>query len=623
MHHGAGRKIRIVELEVRTLFYFSWYEWKECCGPLPIMWREQDVFDGEKLHIKPFEEFKGTHSTMQLVEKEVKLATARESRVSLPAKQPKLDFSREPRVTLEELNQLVAGYIVEEMLPLSTVDSSSFRRIIDKIPSNNNVHLPHRKSFTSYLENEYKKMKAALKLALDDVQFVSTTADIWTANNRSYMGVTIHWFNQDTLERHKAALACKRVRGRHTFDVIAAELEQIHSSFSLLNKLVATVTDNASNFVKAFKTFPPPESDEDEKEEEEEEEQEDVLFTDIAEALTAVSDEGHITLPPHYRCALHTINLISTSDVEKYLTSSPTTKSVYRVTIAKCTALWTKASRSTVAAEQVQEVSQRKLLVPSSTRWNSFYDAVSRVAEIPMNELNNLCNKLCIKCFNEKEYQFMHEYCIAMKPLTAALDILQGDECPYGALLPTLEILMTKNTCAIQTRFSIVLDNKDALLAAISCPKFKLRWVKDGARKQQLKNLLVAECQILSSSAGDSDKTENVPNKVVTPVTGMEFFEFESEPEDCYSADQEVMNYLSSGGFELDTLSNFPAVKKVFLKYNTPTPSSAPVERLFSLGGLVLTQRRNRLSDSRFEKLLLMRYNHCFTSPDHLKKSEQ
>uniref|UniRef100_A0A3P9J0K6 HAT C-terminal dimerisation domain-containing protein n=1 Tax=Oryzias latipes TaxID=8090 RepID=A0A3P9J0K6_ORYLA len=492
------------------------------------------------------------------------------------------------------------------MLLLSTVDSSSFRRIIDKIPSNNNVHLPHRKSFTPYLENEYKKMKAALKLALDDVQFVSTTADIWTSN-KSYMGVTIHWFNQDTLERHKAALACKRVRGRHTFDVIAAELEQIHSSFGLLNKAVATVTENTSNFVKAFKTFPPPESDENEKEEEE---QEDVLFTDIAEALTSVSDEGHITLPPHYRCASHTINLISTSDVEKYLTSSPTTKSVYRVTIAKCTALWTKASRSTVAAEQVQEVSQRKLLVPSSTRWNSFYDAVSRVAEIPMNELNNLCNKLGIKCFNEKEYQFMHVYCIAMKPL---------QHWTYCRVMK----LTWVNTCAIQTRFSIVLDNKDALLAAISCPKFKLRWVKDGARKQQLKNLLVAECQILSSSAGDSDKTDNVPNKVVTPVTGMEFFEFESEPEDCYSADQEVMNYLSSGGFELDTLSNFPAVKKVFLKYNTPTPSSAPVERLFSLGGLVLTPRRNRLSDSRFEKLLLMRYNHCFTSPDHLKKSEQ
>ena len=31
-----------------------------------------------------------------------------------------------------------------------------------------------------------------------------------------------------------------------------------------------------------------------------------------------------------------------------------------------------------------------------------------------------------------------------MKPLTVALDILQGDECTYGTLLPTLTSLMSK-----------------------------------------------------------------------------------------------------------------------------------------------------------------------------------
>ena len=60
-----------------------------------------------------------------------------------------------------------------------------------------------------------------------------------------------------------------------------------------------------------------------------------------------------------------------------------------------------------------------------------------------MSELNTLCIKLGIKCFKDKEYQFLHEYCTAIKPLTAALDILQGD-CPYGTLLPTLEVLMQK-----------------------------------------------------------------------------------------------------------------------------------------------------------------------------------
>lgn len=129
-----------------------------------------------------------------------------------------------------------------------------------------------------------------------------------------------------------------------------------------------------------------------------------MTFTDVTEALCTENNDGQLTLPPHYRCASHTINLISTDDIEKYLTSSTNTKAVYRISVAKCTALWTKASRSTYAAEQVQEVSQRKLLVPSCTRWNSFYEAIARITEIPLNELNGLCSKLGVKCFNDKEY---------------------------------------------------------------------------------------------------------------------------------------------------------------------------------------------------------------------------
>ena len=73
----------------------------------------------------------------------------------------------------------------------------------------------------------------------------------------------------------------------------------------------------------------------------------------------------------------------------------------------------------------------------------------------------------------------------------------------------------------------------------------------------------------------------------------------------------EAARYLSDPK-TLTCLHKYPTIKKLFLKYNTTLPSGAPVERLFSMGNLVLTPKRNKLTDARFEKLLLLRYNKHF-----------
>ena len=69
----------------------------------------------------------------------------------------------------------------------------------------------------------------------------------------------------------------------------------------------------------------------------------------------------------------------------------------------------------------------------------------------------------------------------------------------------------------------------------------------------------------------------------------------------------EIDLYLCDKDKTLSMLDRHPAIKSVFLRYNTALPSSAPVERLFSAAALVLTARRNRISDKLLGYLLLLK----------------
>lgn len=120
--------------------------------------------------------------------------------------------------------------------------------------------------------------------------------------------------NED-FTRRSAVLSLKRFKGKHTFDMIATLLSDILLDYGIQRKVVYVVTDNGSNFVKAFREFGLQNVQEENDEDFDEDDFE--LQAYNMDSLEYESHSGEVVLPPHYRCLSHTLSLIATNDLDK------------------------------------------------------------------------------------------------------------------------------------------------------------------------------------------------------------------------------------------------------------------------------------------------------------------
>ena len=251
-----------------------------------------------------------------------------------------------------------------------------------------------RRTLGRRLLDRHEELETRIIKILADVPWVATTADCWAAHHNSYLGMMVHWIDPVTQEWKQATLACQRLTGPHTFDVLARAISDIHCKFGVQDKVRRTTTDNAANFVKAFCHFGdtaqdlavlgddgPAQAEEDGPDfvellsdpDDSEALPEPVVVDDI---LGVDEDPAGNILPAHMRCAAHTFNLIATKDAERALDDARF-KTVSRRAMGKAQALWNAQNRSTNHADIIKAELKKRLVVPSATRWNSVFDAVA------------------------------------------------------------------------------------------------------------------------------------------------------------------------------------------------------------------------------------------------------
>lgn len=124
-------------------------------------------------------------------------------------------------------------------------------------------------------------------------------------------------------------------------------------------------------------------------------------------------DGSECVLPPHIRCAAHTLNLVATSDsaaAELDAQYSRVAKSVFK----KCSALWSKQGQSNISADLIKSHCGVYLRRPVPTRWNSLHDAMEHLLKLH-NEGKDIERLFCILklpvLHRPAEYKFMEEYC--------------------------------------------------------------------------------------------------------------------------------------------------------------------------------------------------------------------
>lgn len=131
------------------------------------------------------------------------------------------------------------------MSAIAILDNPDFKNIFQGL----SVNVISRRTAMRRVSDMQHEVMQEIKEQLNNAEYVCTTADVWSGKKRSFMGITCHWINNKII-RQSAALACRRFKGTHSYDKIAEIIEDIHSSYNINNKVVATITDNGSKLLR-------------------------------------------------------------------------------------------------------------------------------------------------------------------------------------------------------------------------------------------------------------------------------------------------------------------------------------------------------------------------------------
>ncbi|XP_055920167.1 uncharacterized protein LOC129951844 [Eupeodes corollae] len=537
--------------------------------------------------------------------------------------------------TISEFDENILTFVIENTLPLSIVESPSFMALF----RGTGLVTCTKKQMMNMLDTKYYGMMTRLSDTLTSVPYVCTTLNVWLCKRKYIFGYTCHWIDGTNYSRKSAALRFQSFGAEGAFENIRDALHRTNSAFGLGDdKIISTITDNDDNVVDAFKEFGLQDfyefSDEDEQ---------DLCEDDKAKILPDLSNIFQ-RYPPHHKCVIHDLFSLATTDFIDLLKLNSSLHQLHQISFKRCTEIWSKCT-TPEKSEMAKTFVPFSLILPTSTDWYSMFDSI-RCLLNNKDKLYNLCFFLETSNFTYAEIEYLEEYCRLMEPIAEAFKFLQIEsQMLYGYFLPTLVTIKVKfdkldlGSFKYLTELGLQMGNKlferfqnffeireeciDAVVASVSCPIIKLKFVK--ALSQIAPNVSVEQIQShfidYAKEFRRDAETVNQQDSFQGSSTVHNFFDFgqcsnvsvKQEIDPLLHIRREFNRYLSDEDNSLSSLDRYPVVKNVFIKYNTTLPSYASVRRLFAYSGVTSSRRNLKMSSRHFERLVIMKANDvCF-----------
>jgi hypothetical protein len=132
--------------------------------------------------------------------------------------QSSIETAFKPKFNQEKTLMLYYDLFIGNIMPAYITDTPQMKALMQQL--NPEFKPPSRRKMTRDINTLGDKAKATMATLLAEVAHVATTADSWSAHNRGFLGMTVHWINKTNVKREKAVLGVKEVIIQYSIFII-------------------------------------------------------------------------------------------------------------------------------------------------------------------------------------------------------------------------------------------------------------------------------------------------------------------------------------------------------------------------------------------------------------------